>query len=230
MEFPQLGQHCSVTTCNRLDFLPMKCDACGIVLCKDHIKYDEHKCPSAHRKNVQVPVCPLCNKAVPLKHRDQSPDRVVSAHIDRDCKADPALINRRKVYSNKCSVNTCKQREAIPVKCEKCLQTYCLRHRFPDDHKCQGFENTGRTVHRAGAAAIERLQTSNTNATSINAKSRNISNNAPSDDDASLALAIKMSLNETTQEENDFLLAKALQESEQEEARRNRMRDVKTNA
>ncbi len=69
---------------------------------KDHIKYDEHQCPSPRRKNVQVPICPLCNQAVPSLNRDQSPDRVVSDHIDRDCKSDPALKKRQKVYSNKC--------------------------------------------------------------------------------------------------------------------------------
>ncbi len=47
MEFPQLGQHCSAKTCNKLgrfsllihkkfsfislDFLPMKCDACSAI-------------------------------------------------------------------------------------------------------------------------------------------------------------------------------------------------------
>jgi len=117
---------------------------------KDHIKYDEHQCPSPRRKNVQVPICPLCNQAVPSLNRDQSPDRVVSEHIDRDCKSDPALKKRQKVYSNKCSLISCKQREAIQVKCDKCCNTFCLKHRFPDDHKCQGFENTGRTINRAG--------------------------------------------------------------------------------
>jgi len=190
MELPQLGQHCSVKTCNRLgkltssffikllsissDFLPMKCDGCASILCKDHIKYDEHQCSSAHRKNIQIPICPLCNQAVPYEYRDQSPDRVVSAHIDRDCKSDPARKKREKVYSNKCSISSCKQREAIRVNCEKCLKTFCLRHRFPDDHQCQGL-------------------TTNSN---------------------------------RMQEQNDYLLAKALQESEREEAaaaaRRNR--------
>jgi hypothetical protein len=33
---------------------------------------------------------------------------------------------------------------------------------------------------------------------------------------------MKLSLNQKSQEENDFILAKALQESEREEARRNR--------
>ncbi|CAF1025628.1 unnamed protein product [Adineta ricciae] len=137
MEFPQLGQHCSAKTCNKLDFLPMKCDACNAILCKDHIKYDEHQCSSAYRKNVQIPVCPLCNQHVPYEYRDQSPDRAVSAHIDRDCQSR----KREKVYANKCSVASCKQREAIPVNCEKCSKTFCLRHRFPDDHRCQGFQH-----------------------------------------------------------------------------------------
>ncbi|CAF4427943.1 unnamed protein product [Rotaria sp. Silwood2] len=185
MELPQLGEHCSVKTCNRLDFLPMKCDSCSSIFCKDHIKYDEHQCPLSFRKNVQIPICPLCNQAVPYEYRDQSPDRLVSAHIDRDCKSDPALKKRAKVYTNKCSVSSCKQREAIQVKCEKCLKTFCLRHRFPDDHKCQRLENQH-------------------------------------NEDASIALAMKLSSNQKTQEENDYLLAKALQESEREEAQRRR--------
>ena len=117
---------------------------------KDHIKYDEHECPSGRRKNIQIPVCPLCNQAVPSANRDQPPDQIISAHIDRDCKSDPALRKRQKVYSNKCCFTTCKQREAIQVKCNECLKTFCLKHRFPDDHRCQGFENTGRVMNLAG--------------------------------------------------------------------------------
>ena len=150
----------------------MKCDACSSIFCKDHIKYDEHQCSSSYRKNIQIPICPLCNQAVPYEYRDQSPDRVVSAHIDRDCRSDPARAKRQKVYSNKCSVSSCKQREAIQVNCEKCLKTFCLRHRFPDDHRCQGLN---RETNR-------------------------------------------------NQEQDDFLLAQALQESEREEAAARRRR------
>ena len=135
---------------------------------KDHIQYDAHQCSSAHRKNVQIPVCPLCNQAVPYEYRDQSPDRVVSAHIDRDCKSDPAKKKREKVYANKCSVPSCKQREAIQVKCERCSKTFCLRHRFPDDHRCQELNATQQTA-RAQAK----------------------------DEDPSLALAMKLSLKQT---------------------------------
>ena len=54
MELPHLGKHCSEKTCRLLDFLPMKCDACGQIFCKDHLHYDDHNCSSSYKKNIQV--------------------------------------------------------------------------------------------------------------------------------------------------------------------------------
>lgn len=62
---------------------------------KDHFNYSQHSCNNAFQKDVQVPVCPLCNKPVPSK-RGEQPDIAVGEHIDRDCQADPA-ISKRKV-------------------------------------------------------------------------------------------------------------------------------------
>ncbi|XP_018369467.1 PREDICTED: AN1-type zinc finger protein 2B isoform X2 [Trachymyrmex cornetzi] len=85
MEFPNLGEHCSESTCNRLDFLPLKCDACQGIFCTDHITYTSHSCPSAYKKNIQVPVCPLCDVPIPIKRGDL-PDVAVGLHIDNDCR------------------------------------------------------------------------------------------------------------------------------------------------
>ncbi|KAK9392958.1 AN1-type zinc finger protein 2A [Crotalus adamanteus] len=80
MEFPDLGQHCCEKTCRRLDFLPLKCDACKELFCKDHIVYRRHKCSSVYKKDVQVPVCPLCNTLVPVR-KGEMPDVAVGAPI-----------------------------------------------------------------------------------------------------------------------------------------------------
>jgi len=190
------------------------------------MKYDDHNCEVSQRKSVQVPICPLCNQAVSCQ-RNQQPDEVVSAHIDRDCKSDPAL-NRRRIYTNRCSLKTCKQKEAVPLSCEKCLKTFCFKHRFPDDHNCKGFEDSGRQITRAGAAALDRIRPQATNISLTSSSSSSSSSTRPtasaasamsSDDD--LAMAIRLSLHEGTQEDEDYLLAKALQESEQEAARKN---------
>lgn len=134
----------------------MKCDACSEIFCKDHIHYSSHSCPESYKKDNQVPVCPLCNSLVPIK-KGETPDVIVGRHIDNDCKSDTAQ-QRRKVYTNKCSFKSCKQKELIPVQCDKCLKNFCLRHRFEDDHNCSGFEGTGKGMSKQGAAALSRLQ------------------------------------------------------------------------
>lgn len=165
MEFPDLGQNCNEKTCKQLDFLPMKCDACSQIFCRDHIHYNTHSCPESYKKDNQVPVCPLCNNPVPVK-KGEMPDVVVGQHIDRDCESDPAR-NRRKIYTNRCSFKGCKQKELIKVLCENCHQNYCLKHRHETDHDCKGFQDTGKGVSRAGAAAIFRTaQSSNKPTTS----------------------------------------------------------------
>ena len=54
---------------------------------------------------------------------------IPQSHIDRDCKSDPAVAKRNKVYTNKCSVKKCKQKEMMKVQCDQCKQSYCLKHR-----------------------------------------------------------------------------------------------------
>ncbi|XP_054715859.1 AN1-type zinc finger protein 2A-like [Uloborus diversus] len=226
MEFPDLGKHCSVTTCNMLDFLPMKCDACSEIFCKDHFNYLNHSCKNAYKKDVQVPVCPLCNNPVPSK-RGEQPDIAVGQHIDRDCQADPAIA-QRKIYTNKCFVKGCRQKEVIKITCDSCKKTYCLTHRHPSDHKCQE-QKPMPAAQAAGAAAIARAQkfkfpwTTNQNSASVVERKQVISpmpevcvNSVQGklSEDEALALALHKSLNETkpknVQEEEDRLLAQAL--------------------
>jgi len=105
MEFPELGVNCSVSHCNQLDFLPVKCDACKSKFCNDHFLYDAHSCPLKHTKDAQVPVCPLCDAPVPTA-KGTSPDVSVSAHLDRDCRE-----KAKRKTKNRCSVKKCKQTE-----------------------------------------------------------------------------------------------------------------------
>ncbi|KFM77539.1 AN1-type zinc finger protein 2B, partial [Stegodyphus mimosarum] len=234
MEFPDLGSHCYVKTCNKLDFLPMKCDACSNIFCKDHFSYILHSCNNAYQKDVQVPVCPLCNKPVPSK-RGEQPDIAVSEHIDRDCQADPAIA-KRKIYTNKCGVKGCKQKEVIRITCDICSRSYCLKHRHPIDHKCQEQKMT--PAQAAGAAAIARVQNlkksrfpwSSNQTCASNVEKKQVtplpevsvvsSVQGRLSEDEALALALQKSMNETkpknVQEEEDRLLAQALANCERE--------------
>ncbi|XP_021413474.1 AN1-type zinc finger protein 2A isoform X1 [Oncorhynchus mykiss] len=174
MEFPNLGEHCSENSCKQLDFLPMRCDACEEIFCKDHITYANHKCMSSYKKDIQVPVCPLCNTPIPIK-RGEMPDIKVGEHIDRDCQSDPAQ-NKRKIFTNKCSKGGCKQKEMIRVTCDQCHLNYCLKHRHPLDHDCKPGD---KPVSKSGFAAFMRSQgasSSSASTSSSRGSSRPVSN------------------------------------------------------
>ena len=130
MELPHLGEQCDYKNCGQLDFLPIKCYCCHKKFCNEHFQYENHECPEKHTKDVQVPVCPLCDKPVPTP-KGVSADTTVSAHIDRDCKSDPAVAKRNKIYTNRCNVKKCKQKEMMKVVCDQCKISFCLKHRHP---------------------------------------------------------------------------------------------------
>ncbi|XP_030065921.1 AN1-type zinc finger protein 2B isoform X2 [Microcaecilia unicolor] len=246
MELPDLGKHCSEPTCKQLDFLPLKCDACEHIFCKDHISYAQHSCTSAYKKDVQVPVCPLCNTPIPLK-RGETADMVVGEHIDRECKSDPAR-QKRKIFTNKCGKAGCKQKEMMKVLCDQCHGNFCLKHRHPVDHDCKA---DGPSLSKAGYAAVMRAQKSSSK--SADSSSRAVSRSATSaqaqhsqasvnlqeqtrvpstaslqnglSEEEALQRALEMSLTDSAaasahvyspQEEEDLALARALSASEEE--------------
>lgn len=161
MEFPELGRHCNNPDCKRLDFLPMKCDACEGIFCVSHYNYETHSCPKSYMRNNQVPICPLCNQPVPLKKGDL-PDVGVNQHIENDCQDDRAL--KKRVYRNKCSFQKCKQRELVPINCPGCGFNYCLKHRHALDHQCpannKDKRSGNRPLSRAAEAALRRFESS----------------------------------------------------------------------
>ena len=44
MEFPNTGVRCSTKDCKQLDFLPITCNHCYNVYCKDHFHVSSHAC------------------------------------------------------------------------------------------------------------------------------------------------------------------------------------------
>ncbi|XP_045479952.1 AN1-type zinc finger protein 2A [Harmonia axyridis] len=211
MELPHLGKQCSEPSCKRLDFLPFECDACNEIFCGNHYQFKNHNCKNFHTKDNQVPVCPLCNKPIPLKYGEK-PDLIVGSHIDNDCLSDPAR-SRRKVFSNRCSLKGCKAKEMVPIICGDCKQNYCLKHRLQNDHKC-----TGKMSIRETMLSKSVLLRTNENKSKVQNGTTTQNNIQPSiAEDEALAIALSLSMNddkpkEKTQEEIEFELAQQLQQ------------------
>merc|ERR1711971_572513 len=56
--FSDRGQHCSHPYCRQRDFLPFECDLCKAILCREHLRYEDHDCPHQARKDARVMLCP----------------------------------------------------------------------------------------------------------------------------------------------------------------------------
>ena len=46
-----------------------------------------------------------------------------------------------------CSVDTCKQKDWLPVKCKYCSQIFCADHSTIESHKCHAYEKQYKKVY-----------------------------------------------------------------------------------
>lgn len=118
-----IGQHCSFESCNRLDFLPVKCELCHLNYCKEHYSFSSHNCTKYQEKNEQnltkisgncrinfynctfedckqremvEVICEFCTKRLCMKHRLQ---------IDHTCSKLESNLTNLKPKSTKKEFN-----------------------------------------------------------------------------------------------------------------------------
>ncbi|KAK3829762.1 MAG: hypothetical protein JOS17DRAFT_203401 [Linnemannia elongata] len=174
MELPSIGKHCSDTTCSQLDFLPFTCQYCKQIYCQDHWRLEGHKCPNkeaAIQQDQRVPICPLCDKPVPVK-RGEDPNLRMEQHIAAGCP-EPATTTSKPIYTNSCNAKGCKNRSAIPIVCQSCRLNYCLKHRLEADHACSPSGRPSGNGNGNGAAKKPNGTASNGNSNNNNSSSNN---------------------------------------------------------
>jgi predicted nucleic acid binding AN1-type Zn finger protein len=141
MEFPTLGERCSQAGCGQLDFLPLKCNYCKISFCKEHANPPEnHQC-TVGRPNREIPICPICSQSITGKDlkKGNHLDLIMNEHIESKCQKYLLSEKPRSGYSSTyaCSVVDCSIRSVVKIECPKCKKTFCTKHRWETDHKCQ---------------------------------------------------------------------------------------------
>ncbi|KAL1594344.1 hypothetical protein SLS60_010104 [Paraconiothyrium brasiliense] len=122
-----IGAHCQMPYCHVLDFLPFRCESCKGTYCLDHRSEHAHKCPKegdwARRKagrDGTITLSSVNGKPSLYSHDQQC--------YEKSCKT---LINTSRMPANQCST---------------CNRSYCLPHRFPEDHDCKNVKPAGARV------------------------------------------------------------------------------------
>jgi len=198
---PDLGHHCS--KCRRLDFLPSRCDCCFNTFCAECSGYDAHDCPGQYKKNRTVPVCPLCQEAVPCK-----PGEDANAKMERHIASGCAKPVKQAVFTHRCNYGKCKKKELVQCICKGCGLNHCIKHRQPDAHRCgQAKAPPARRARehpttaaaaaaerraQAGTAAIPRQHKGATSATETVLPATSAAALESEDDELQRALALSM--------------------------------------
>lgn len=118
-----IGTHCKFAYCHQLDFLPFRCNSCHQTYCLDHRTETAHQCARAGEwaKN----------------RRLQNMGNASATTIPK-----PTLSNSQQCPEVSCKtfVNTSQN---LGVHCQYCNRTYCLKHRFREDHDCKNLTPLG---------------------------------------------------------------------------------------
>ena len=99
--------------CRQQTYLPFECESCGHKYCKHHFHQIDHECVNLAKER----------------------EAAKQANIDK-IKANKKSKVNKPTY--KCTHKKCKKREWIKIECKECLKSFCLKHRAPDAHKCDG--------------------------------------------------------------------------------------------
>eukprot|EP00730_Choanoeca_flexa_P017100 TRINITY_DN8192_c0_g1_i3.p1 TRINITY_DN8192_c0_g1~~TRINITY_DN8192_c0_g1_i3.p1 ORF type:complete len:251 (+),score=41.44 TRINITY_DN8192_c0_g1_i3:19-771(+) len=134
MELPGIGNNCAHPRCNKLDFLPYTCAKCSKIFCESHYKQSNHSCTVTTFEDARSHKCPLCHQQLAVR-RGEDPNVTVERHIAQGCATGKAKTGG---ISSSCTFKGCKKKELVPMTCKDCRKQFCIRHRFPDDHNCQG--------------------------------------------------------------------------------------------
>ncbi|CDH58979.1 predicted protein [Lichtheimia corymbifera JMRC:FSU:9682] len=136
MELPQLGKHCSLSTCRSLDFLPVTCPFCHKTFCGEH----RHAHPCNKRPDKAVAQCSKCAQMVLAAVAEGlTLEQTLERHVESNCKTYVWQIPPSETIKRICGVKGCRDLEdgnAVSTKCANCQQVFCLRHRHGPDHHC----------------------------------------------------------------------------------------------
>ncbi|KAI9469755.1 MAG: hypothetical protein EXX96DRAFT_587314 [Benjaminiella poitrasii] len=88
--------------------------------------------------DVRVPVCPICEKPVPV-NRGEDPNIRMNEHIQNNCS------DLRPKNDNTCRKKGCTTKILVPMQCPECGLSFCVKHRLAVDHQCKGRRATMNT-------------------------------------------------------------------------------------
>ncbi|KAH9464307.1 hypothetical protein Pst134EA_002722 [Puccinia striiformis f. sp. tritici] len=135
-QLEEWGAHCSLTTCNLLDFLPLQCPECHKTFCSSHFKPSLISSDTDH----------LCE---PFISKSKEKERVIPT------PSGPSTPTK------KCSYTKCKTLLLAPINCPNCTLSFCPSHRLAQDHLCHASSSIPTPANSNYSTIVKNYWTSN---------------------------------------------------------------------
>ncbi|KAI7889922.1 uncharacterized protein EV154DRAFT_538618 [Mucor mucedo] len=98
--------------------------------------------------DVRVPICPICDKPVPVKRGDD-PNIRMNQHIQSNCS------DLQPKVDNTCRKKGCTTKMLVPMHCPECGLSFCVKHRLEIDHQCQGKPSAKKNTQTQQPSRVE---------------------------------------------------------------------------
>ncbi|KAH9967931.1 hypothetical protein BC827DRAFT_1258134 [Russula dissimulans] len=142
MDLPLIGAHCSLSSCRKLDLLPIRC-RCDKQFCKDHIFPDAHQCP--------VDPSQALKDASPALQKLQRCAFATCTKPSLDAYVGDSAGEQGRAFAL----------------CPRCTLAYCASHRDASQHACPVPEPVASPKNEAAHALLAK-HFSSTSTTSSN--------------------------------------------------------------
>ena len=129
MELEKKGKHCQV--CKQLDYLPFQCNDCKMYYCSEHIR-THNNCISNKDTIKNYIVCPLNKCKIHIDINNANDSVYINNKMDQHIVGNECHTKKSTLY--KCKF--CKVVSNVNIKCNQCGKQCCMKHRYPDTHKC----------------------------------------------------------------------------------------------
>ena len=110
-DLDNIGTHCFVKTCNRLDFLPIKCTLCFNFYCKDHSSFTSHNCEKYDAEALKKQPSTLSDISFYDCSFEDCTQREMVPVVCDYCKLNFCMKHRLPEVDHKCHVFKKKQEE-----------------------------------------------------------------------------------------------------------------------
>ncbi len=147
MEYTALdiGAHCDF--CKQHDFLPFKCEDCGLNFCLKHKEATKHECSHIYCKYTEekknedaFSMHGLAENVVTITGDGSEYNRLHNNNNDNTVKVSAnETKKKKKKKKKKCRVKRCKNPSILFFPCKFCDENqYCIAHLPQHKHKCKG--------------------------------------------------------------------------------------------